>query len=192
MQYREGDYSKLELAKIICGALHYVAINQGDSFSWTSGTTQWHKSSGHKKWQASIRSLYELDSEQGSAAQDSSIRGNLLWISDLYTSVGEMERIISLNAHHNIAVTLVHIMGRAEEELSFDSSMNFKDLETGERVELNPKAFRQTYQERLTQHYQAISDLCNSYNTPSIKIYLTDSIDRSMGHIVNHNNAHYR
>lgn len=192
MQYREGDYSKLELAKIICGALHYIAINQGDSFAWNSGTSQWHKSSGHKKWQASIRSLHELDSEHGSISHDASIVGNLIWISDLYTTAEEMERIISLNTHRNIAVTVVHVMGRSEEELSFDTSINFKDLETGEQIELNPKAYQQTYQERLNKHYQAISDLCNSYNTPSIKVYLNDSIDRSLGHIVNHNNAHYR
>jgi uncharacterized protein (DUF58 family) len=192
MQYREGDYTKLELAKVLCGALHYIAINQGDSFAWTSGSSQWLTSSGHKKWQASIRSLYELEAEQGATSQDSSIVGNLVWISDLYTTAEEMEGIISLNAHHNIAVTVVHIMGRAEEELSFDTSINFKDLETGERIELNPKAFRETYQERLNKHYQTISDLCNSYNTPSIRVYLNEPIDRSLGHIVNHNNAHYR
>ncbi len=192
MQYREDTYSKLELAKIIVGALSYIAVNQGDTFSWTAGTTQWQKSSGHRKWQASIQSLYRLHTSAEPTSSSFTALGNLVWLSDGYSSAEEMERMISLNAQTNIAVTLIHLMGRVEEELLFDSSINFKDLETGERIELDPKVYRQTYKERLSKHYQAIADLCASYNTPSIRIYLDDSIDQSLRHIVNTNNDHYR
>jgi len=192
MLYREGTYSKLELAKIICGAMSYIAVNQGDTFSWSSSTAQWQKSSGLRKWQASIQSLFELDASQATVYQDVATKGNLVWVSDLYTSTEEMEQIISFNAHQNLTVTVAHIMGRAEEELSFDSSLNFRDLETGERIELNPMVYRQIYKDRLKQHYRTITDLCSPYNTQAIRVYLDDSIDRSLGHIVDTNNAHYR
>ena len=192
MQYREETYSKLELAKIIGGALSYIAVNQGDTFSWTAGSMQWQKSSGLRKWQASVQGLYDLSSSKEPASQNFTAVGNLVWITDGYTSIEEMERMIGLNAHLNIAVTLIHLMGRVEEELLFDSSINFKDLETGERIELDPKVYRQTYKKRLNEHYRAITHLCTSYNTPSTKIYLDDPIDQSLRHIVNTNKAHYR
>ena len=192
MQYREETYSKLELAKIIGGAMSYIAVNQGDTFSWAAGSMQWQKSSGHRKWQASVQSLYDLSSSKEPASQNFTAVGNLVWITDGYTSIEEMERMIGLNAHLNIAVTLIHLMGRVEEELLFDSSINFKDLETGERIELDPKVYRQTYKKRLSEHYRAIAHLCASYNTPSTKIYLDDPIDQSLRHFMNTNNAHYR
>ena len=193
MQYREGGYSKLELSKIICGALTYIAINQGDSFSWLAGSTHWPDSGGHKKWQASIQSLHELqDEDLSDTGEIDTSKGHLIWISDLYVSSEKMRQIISLNAHPNIELTLIHLMGRREEELSFDSSINFKDLETGERIELNAASFRETYTQRLNKHYREIAELCATYNTPSVKVYIDDTIDKSLGQIVNVANAHMR
>jgi len=186
MDYREASYSKLELAKIMCGALSYISVNQGDTFSWNAGKHIWDKTGGHKKWQISINKLFQLDStKKDTAIQSYAPIGKLIWFTDLYLDNNSIKNILSLNQKRGIELIMVNLVGKAEEELSFDKSVNFKDLETGEAIELNTDSYRNSYKDKLAHHQSEIRELCLSYRVPHLKIYIDNPLEQSLRSIVN-------
>jgi len=185
MNYREESYSKLELAKVLSAALSYITINQGDTFSWEAGLKHMQKSGGHKKWQISVNELFRISSsEQGMVDELRIHKGKAIWFTDLYLNIDRIKANLSLNGRKGTELVLIYLIGKKEEELSFEKSANFKDLETGERIELNTESYRNTYKAKLSSHHRSIKDLCLTYRVPMIKIYIDSPVEQTLRTII--------
>ncbi len=185
MNYREESYSKLELAKVLCAALSYISVYQGDTFSWEADPKVMQKSSGHKKWQISIIELFRISSlEQGMVNEHRIYRGKVIWFTDLYMNIDRIKTNLSLNGRKGTEFVLVNLIGKKEEELSFEKSTNFQDLETGERIDLNTESYRNTYKAKLSSHHRSIKDLCLTYRVPMIKVYIDNPVEQTLRTII--------
>jgi uncharacterized protein (DUF58 family) len=83
-------------------------------------------------------------------------RGLVVVISDLIDDPVETLKSIRLLSSHRHDVIVFHVQDAAELEFSFEGPALFKDLETGEELEIDPASVRTTY-------LQQMQELCDYY-----------------------------
>ncbi len=83
-------------------------------------------------------------------------RGLVVVISDLIDEPEQMLRTLRLLKSHQHDVIVFHIEDPAEIEFPFSGAGLFRDLETGEEMEIDPAAVRKEYLERREEFNQSI------------------------------------
>ena len=78
-------------------------------------------------------------------------RGLVVLISDLIDDPDRTIRAIRLIRAHKHDVIVFHVQDRAETEFTFDGPTLFRDLETGEELEVDPASIRESYQQRVRE-----------------------------------------
>jgi len=83
-------------------------------------------------------------------------RGLVVVISDLIDDPETTLKSLRLIGSHRHDVIVFHVQDAAELEFGFDGATTFKDMETGEELEIDPSAVREAYLARMTE-------LCDFY-----------------------------
>lgn len=83
-------------------------------------------------------------------------RGLVVVISDLIDDPEATLKSLRLIGSHRHDVVVFHVQDAAELEFFFEGATLFKDMETGEELEIDPGAVRATYLQRM-------ADLCDFY-----------------------------
>lgn len=78
-------------------------------------------------------------------------RGMVVVIGDLIDDPPETLRSLRLLAGHGHDVIVFHVLDAAEIELEFDRPAMFRDLETGEQLEVDPRALRSEYRRHVAE-----------------------------------------
>ncbi|MEO9484199.1 MAG: DUF58 domain-containing protein [Ekhidna sp.] len=160
MNYEENGWSKLDAAKMLCGVLAYVALQNGDWISLADGVNM--KSGNDKKhWNRfllSLQNLTETVQFQQPFIEQRKSKELFVFITDMYDEEEEMMQFIrSLKSSRN-EVIIFHLMGAREESLDFGNAVKLKDLETGVATQLNPQVLKDTYQKRVKSWKKELAD----------------------------------
>jgi uncharacterized protein (DUF58 family) len=83
-------------------------------------------------------------------------RGMVVLISDLIDDPDATLKAIRLLAGHRHDVLVFHVQDAAEMEFPFEGAALFRDLETGEELEIDPASLRAAYREQMDR-------LCETY-----------------------------
>jgi uncharacterized protein (DUF58 family) len=83
-------------------------------------------------------------------------RGLVVLISDLIDDPVETLKSIRLLAGHRHDVLVLHVQDATELDFSFEGAALFRDLETGEEMEIDPSSLRAAYLEQM-------NELCDFY-----------------------------
>lgn len=78
-------------------------------------------------------------------------RGLVVLISDLIDDPVETLKAIRLLASHRHEVIVFHVQDATELEFNFEGAALFRDMETGEEMEIDPASLRTTYLEQMTE-----------------------------------------
>jgi uncharacterized protein (DUF58 family) len=78
-------------------------------------------------------------------------RSSVVLISDLIDDPDETIKAIRMIAAHRHDVLVFHVQDPAELEFSFEGSTLFRDVETGEELEVDPEAIRESYLEKMNE-----------------------------------------
>ena len=76
-------------------------------------------------------------------------RGLVVVISDLIDDPEETLKSLRLLRSHRHDVIVFHVQDAAELDFSFEGATLFRDLETGEELEIDPAAVRDAYREQM-------------------------------------------
>jgi uncharacterized protein (DUF58 family) len=78
-------------------------------------------------------------------------RGLVVLVSDLIDDPAETLKAIRLLAGHRHDVIVFHVQDAAELEFAFEGAALFRDLETGEEMEIDPASLRSAYLEQMRE-----------------------------------------
>ena len=78
-------------------------------------------------------------------------RSVVVVISDLIDDPDQTIRALRMIGSHKHDVVVFHVQDPAETEFNFDGSTLFRDLETGEELEVDPNAIRESYVQQLKE-----------------------------------------
>ncbi len=165
MAYSEQSLSKLQYAKVMIAALAYLARKQSDTFGlFAVNDKHIHALLPRFEQQQFMRFLMELIKVQsagkwensGSEEQlfDHHGKEMLVFFTDMYDADGDLQRFISRLKTPRNEVVVFHLMGKQEQELNYEESLTFEDLETKTRTKVNTQIQRKEYTTRVAAWIQ--------------------------------------
>nr|WP_234737085.1 DUF58 domain-containing protein [Tellurirhabdus bombi] len=110
-------------------------------------------------------------------------RSLVVIFSDMFENVSEAEHLFSALQHlrHNLhEVLLFHVTDKkTEQDFSFDERpYEFIDLETGEKVKVQPNQVRDSYQQAIQNFYQELKLRCGQYRIDFIEADIAQGFDQ--------------
>lgn len=188
MDYKEDDWSKLLYSKLITACLSYMNVQQGDTFSWSSNDQHFGKVSSMQQWKNCVSQLLEFKSASDKDEINLPAQRNrtYLWLTDLYQPLAKIESTLSSLKNHQSEFVLFHLIGEKEENLDFQENSIFIDLESGNKIQLSPKAYRAAYSKKLNQHIRDCKDLCFSKGVYYKKMIINHPVDLALQQFLDH------
>ena len=190
MGYGSGDLTKLQYGCYLAAALAYLMIRQQDSVGLVvfdkdiRSFLAPHSTPAHFK-----RLLGQLDHLQPSAttglsetfhnlASHLKRRGLIVVISDLLDDPRAVLRGIRHFRHRQHEVIVFHLFDHAELAFPFEGLADFRDLETGARLQVDPASVREDYLERIQDFVDTYRRDCAESRVDYLEIDTQTPYDR--------------
>ena len=105
-------------------------------------------------------------------------RGLVIVISDLYDDPSEIVRALQHFVYKKHQIIVFHVMDQAELDFPFRKMHTFVDMETQERIQVDPRNVRETYVQEINDFIEMYRKECSERNieyvlTPTSKPYDT-------------------
>ena len=161
MAHLDGEYTKLDYARLLAASLGWLAHMQGDSFGlYTFQDGQVFSLPSRKDPQHLARFFYQLENIRpggrvGEPGQYKHIfagegkRELVVFITDMYQRNGEISRLLEFMAALRHEIIVFHLMGRNELDMGYDGFLRLQDLETGEQIPFAGQQGQKEYIQRL-------------------------------------------
>lgn len=189
MGYRSEALSKLEVAKILAGALAYLLVRQQDAAGLTVVSGELSRDLPARAAAGHLRVvLDELESvsAQGSTnlvraadhlAEKISRRSLVAVFSDLFDDRQDaLKRILQLRARKN-DVALFHILDPAELTFPFEDPTLFLSMEDERQIEVNPREIKESYLEELGAFLKTVRTSCAEADVDYELVRSDESLD---------------
>ncbi|HOM15804.1 MAG TPA: DUF58 domain-containing protein [Thermoguttaceae bacterium] len=173
MNYRhEARITKLEYGCYLTAVLSYLMIRQQDSVGLTTFDTELRLDmpprSSPRHFNEMMRQLEAIQpgGETNIAetlhrlANRFKRRCLIVLISDLYDEPEEVMRGLHHFRHRRHEVIVFHVFDKAELEFSFKDTVAFHDLETDERIQIDPTYVRDAYLEQIREFTETYRREC--------------------------------
>jgi len=174
MGYGSGGYSKAQYAGTLAATLAYFLFMQGDAVGLATFDDQIRDYFPPRNRPGYLRrlmlALEGLPEGQSTAlgpalqriAQMLTRRGLVVLISDLLTSIDELESDLGYLCAAGHDVVMFNVLDPAELSFEFDSPALFLDIESGRDRYVDPAAAQAEYKRRLTEHLEKVGSVCRS------------------------------
>jgi uncharacterized protein (DUF58 family) len=173
MGFGSREYSKSEYAKTAAATIAYYLTLQRDAVGLITfdETIQEYLPARFRPGHIH-RLMLSLERSPGGKATDlvapleqvartARKRGLVILLSDLLAPVEGIERRLGYLRSRGHDIAVIRILDPAEVDFPFHEESLFYDLETGRELYVDPRAARQRYRERFTEHARAMSRACH-------------------------------
>lgn len=174
MSYGSLSYTKLDYARTLAATLAVFIHQQGDEIGLLTYDEvprdylpPRHRS-GHLHailaalGRHAVGKSAALHSPVEAILSRGRMRGLMFVISDFLTPLDELKKPLSALAACGHDVTLLQTLDPAEIGFTFDSSVNFEDLESGRVLPTDPASMRAGYLKKFNAHQQGLKSLCDT------------------------------
>jgi uncharacterized protein (DUF58 family) len=157
----EGKITKLEYASYLTAILSYMMTRQQDAVGLTTFDTKIRLDmparSSPRHFNDMMRKLEDIKpGEETDIAETLHRLANrfkkrclIVLVSDLYDNPEDIIRSLHHFRHCRHEVIVFHVMDKAEIEFPFRDVISFYDLETNERIQIDPAYVRDAYREQM-------------------------------------------
>lgn len=198
MYYPEKTNGKIVFSTMAAAALAYMLQKQKDAVSLVTFSSEVEIQTPVKSTPSHIHKIFlDLEyllnkpNEHKKTAVASVIhqlaekihkRSLVIIFSDMFDNIEDSEKIFSSLQHlkHNLHEVLIfHVTDKkTESDFEFeDRPYEFVDLETSERIKLNPSQVKADYQKTLRQFYQELKMRCGQYKIDFIEADIAEGFE---------------
>lgn len=173
MAYKHtGKLTKLEYASYLTAVLSYLMTRQQDSIGLTTFDTavrlDMPARSSPRHFNEMMRQLEQVrPSHQTHVAETLHKIANrfkkrclVVLISDLYDDPEAVMRALHHFVHRRHEVIIFHVFDKAEIDFPFNEVISFHDLETDERIQIDPAYVREEYVAQIEQFIENYRRMC--------------------------------
>lgn len=184
--------SKLEYGKYLAAALTYLLVGQQDGVGLITFDSKIREFLPPKARASQIRNILEYidHSEAGGETQLSPIfnevaeriphRGVVIIISDLFDEIAPLIKALHHFKYRRHEVVVLHVMAEEELHFPFNSFVHFKDLESPVELQLDPKALRASYLERVNEFINALKGGCGQMQADYVPLNTKEPFDKAL------------
>lgn len=199
MYYPEKSNGKMTFSIMAAGALAYTLQKQRDAVSLTTFSEGIEIQTPIKSTASHIHKIFlDLESllQKPKPNKKTSVvetlheiaekihkRSLVVIFSDMFEDINNTERLFSAMQHlrHNLhEVLLFHVTDKnTEEEFNFDERpYEFIDLETGEKVKVQPSQVKSHYQAAIKEFYHDLRLKCGQYKIDFVEADISQGFDQ--------------
>jgi uncharacterized protein (DUF58 family) len=199
MYYPEKSNGKMTFSIMAAGALAYTLQKQRDAVSLTTFSEGIEIQTPIKSTPSHIHKIFvDLESllQRPKSNKKTSVvetlheiaekihkRSLVVIFSDMFDDINNTERLFSAMQHlrHNLhEVLLFHVTDKnTEEEFNFDERpYEFIDLETGEKVKVQPSQVKTHYQAAIKEFYHDLRLKCGQYKIDFVEADISQGFDQ--------------
>jgi len=109
-------------------------------------------------------------------------RGLIIIISDLYDEPGEVMKALQHFAHKRHQIIVFHLLDQGELELPFEKITSLVDMETGEKLQVDPRDLAEPYQREMAEFINNYRRQCSDRNIEYVQTTTTEPYDRMLLH----------
>jgi uncharacterized protein (DUF58 family) len=176
MDFGEGRMTKLAYGSFLAASIAYLLIHQNDMAGLVTFDDKIHDYLPARGGRLHLRTiLHALSLVQPGPATDVPAiclrladriksRGMVIVISDLLDDPARVIRALQAFQHKKHDVAVFHVMDDAEIDLPYQELANFRDMESGRRLAVDPGAFRSKYTQRVADFLREIREGCQRSN----------------------------
>lgn len=107
-------------------------------------------------------------------------RSLVVLISDLWLEADELARALQHLRYRRHQVLLIHLIDDAEISLAYDRQVTLEDLETGQKIQIDPADIRATYVGMVADHLAALRAACNRCDAEYHAVNLSTPYDKAL------------
>ena len=173
MAYKSGDrISKMEYARLLCGALSYMMLRQRDAVGLVTFDEKLRRyipprsKSGHlhvllnELSRQAPSDKTDITSTLHEMAERIKRRGLVIILSDLLDDAGKIISGLKHFRYNKHEVIVFHILDPRERDFAFPSEAIFKDMETGEELTTLPYQIKGHYAKAVSDFSKEIAAAC--------------------------------
>lgn len=173
MAYGSGPIRKFEYGCYLAAALAYLMVRQQDSVGLVLFDEQVRRTLAPRSTPTHLDRLFsELEqaacggrTRVGAALHDLAEtihrRALIVLISDLYDEPAEVRRALQHFRHKKHEVIVFHVADPAELSFPFTRLAGFEDMETGERIQIDPRQVREAYRAEVRDFLADLRRTCS-------------------------------
>lgn len=163
MSFGTASLTKWDYSCFLCTCLAYLMLRQQDAVGMAlfgNKTGMFVPPRCRRSHLRQLMSVMVQNAPEGASNVPASLRavlhslkrrGLVVVVSDLIDEPEETLKALRLLRGHRHDVLVFHVQDPAEKEFTFQGATLFRDLESGEELEIDPTAVREHYLERLRE-----------------------------------------
>ena len=190
MDFGDGRLTKLTYASYLAASLAYLVIHQNDMAGLVTFDDKIQNYLPPRGSRAHLRSLLHIlgNIKPGPAtnvpaachhlADTMKSRGMVILISDLLDDTAEVLNALRHFQHKKHDVIVLHVLDDGELDLPYQELANFRDLESGARLAVDPAAFRPEYRRRIGAFCDELEQGCLRTNIDYHLVRTSEPIEK--------------
>jgi uncharacterized protein (DUF58 family) len=198
MSFGSGSMTKYDYACTVAAALAYLLLRQQDAVGLVTFDSQIRSRVPIRSRQSHlhtvIRSLQggkpasktSIDKLLNQVAEEQSLRGMIVLISDLFVDPASLDRGLSLLRHRGHDVMVFHILDNEELDFNFSGTTKFEGLEETGDILCDPRALREGYLAAMKGFLEKIRRQCARQLIDYQTIRTSEHLDAALAHYLNH------
>ena len=198
MSFGTGPLTKYEYACTVAAALAYLLLRQQDAVGLVTFDNQIRSRVPPRSRQSHLHAIIKalqagapasktaMDRLLGQVAEEQSLRGMIVLISDLFVDPQTLDRGLSLLRHRGHDVLVFHILDDAEMDFNFAGTTKFEGLEEAGDVVCDPRALRDGYLAALNEFLETIRRQCARQLIDYQTIRTSEHLDAALAYYLNH------
>lgn len=192
MNHRDDNgLTKLDYARLLLASLAYLAQKQGDAVGLTilrPGGLQHFPARADTRQLPRLYHALETAEATGTFPDTATLapltarrqRALTVCVSDLYEEAGEINRLLARLRATSGDVLLLHLVAGNELNFTHKGPVTFRDLETGQTIQLNADEQRTAYQQQLRQWLRDTAHTARQQGLDYHQLSTTDPLDGAL------------
>ncbi len=198
MMFGSGAMTKYEYGCTVAAALAYLLLRQQDSVGLVSFDDGIRKRVAPRSRQNHLHAiLAALAAEQPQkktdiydvlrqTAEEQSLKGMVVIISDLFASRDGIFRGLKLLRHRGHDVLIFHILDDEELDFSYSGTTKFEGMEDSGDLVCDPRSLRAGYLEAMSKYLDEVRRYCARTVIDYQTIRTSEHLDAALAHYLNH------
>ncbi len=183
---------KLDYGRHLCACLAYLLSTQQDLAGFVAvddrvraelppGSSPAHLDRLFKMLEAvKPGKATDLPTQLHALAERLPRRSLVVLVSDLWVDPAELVRSLQHLRYRKHQGMVLHLLDRAEVDLPYDKQVTLEDLETGERVQINPADVRESYQTQVQAYLTDVRRACVGGDAEYHAVYTDQPYERAL------------
>ncbi|MGA2497658.1 MAG: DUF58 domain-containing protein [Tepidisphaeraceae bacterium] len=112
-------------------------------------------------------------------------RSQVILVSDLWIEPAAFAKALQHLRYRRHQGMVIHLLDHTEVEFDYDRQITLQDLETGEKLQVNPSDLREAYKTQVADYLNTVRRCCSDCDVEYHPIYVQQPYDKALLQLIN-------